>query len=49
MCAAADTKTMDKIWFVYIVEVEEAINEKLDSYSHAILPNQQADLDTIPK
>ena len=38
MCAAADRKTMDKIWFVYIVEVEEAINQKLDSYSHAILP-----------
>ena len=38
MCAVADTKTMYKIWFVYIDEVEEAIDEKLDSYGHAIVP-----------
>ena len=35
---AADTKSTDTIWFVYIVDVEEAIDEKLDSYGHAIPP-----------
>ena len=39
ICAiAADTKSTDMIWFVYIVDVEEVFHEKLDSYGHAITP-----------
>ena len=39
ICAiAADAKSTDTIWFVYIVDVEEALDDKLDSYGHAIPP-----------
>ena len=34
----ADTKSTGTIWFVYSIDVEEALDEQLDSYGHAIPP-----------
>ena len=35
---AADRKSTDTIWFVYIVDVKEVIDQKLESYGHAKPP-----------